>query len=467
LRLYEEKHPELCELREESNQFYGWSKGTSMLEKYFQWIYVPAVKDAVSEQDESSSTALGQIVSRTVRSKVNFDVELGKLEKESQEKYGQIVNAEKKALEDLSASLTEKLKNWTHDGAKVSVEWNIDESKAVKVIPPKAKLLAGEYGFVGEIPRLGHGLQRTILVTLLQELVQTEDGKGPTLFLAIEEPELYQHPPQARHMAEILTQLSEKNSQISITTHSPYFVSADIYENIRYVRKGGAPESSKVCSTNPTEIIGEISSALGEAPAEIGAFIATVNQIMLPSQNEMFFTSFAVLVEGLEDVALLTSSMKLSGRWSEFRSRGGHFIVAGGKTSLSRLVAIAKKMGIPFLTVFDCDGDSDANKERNEKDNLCLFKLNGLTGKPGFPTNTLCEGSVVAWPIDIQNSVSSEFGVALWNEKKLTVARNLGMQGKRSAKNPVCLAGTLEEFGKQSKFSAELKKVEDMIFSRL
>jgi len=49
---------------------------------------------------------------------------------------------------------------------------------------------------------MGHGLQRSYLLALLQELAGSEAPNAPTLILGCEEPELYQHPPQARHLAD-------------------------------------------------------------------------------------------------------------------------------------------------------------------------------------------------------------------------------------------------------------------------
>jgi len=59
LREYEEKNPEFCKPLDEPNQLYGWTKGENKLKKSIEWIYVPAVKDAASEQDESKQTAVG------------------------------------------------------------------------------------------------------------------------------------------------------------------------------------------------------------------------------------------------------------------------------------------------------------------------------------------------------------------------------------------------------------------------
>ena len=84
----------------------------------------------------------------------------------------------------------------------------------------------------------GHGLQRTYLMALLALVAKTQaKEKGFSVFLGVEEPELYQHPPQARFLANALCELSEKSRQILITTHSPLFVSGRTFESVRVLRK--------------------------------------------------------------------------------------------------------------------------------------------------------------------------------------------------------------------------------------
>jgi putative ATP-dependent endonuclease of the OLD family len=58
LRNYEAEHPDRCELIPSEDQFYGFSKGANRLARYLQWVYVPAVKDATTEQLEARNTAL-------------------------------------------------------------------------------------------------------------------------------------------------------------------------------------------------------------------------------------------------------------------------------------------------------------------------------------------------------------------------------------------------------------------------
>lgn len=79
LRTYEATRPDDCKLISSEDQFYGVSKGTGRLQKYIQWVYVPAVKDASTEQSEGKATSLGKLLARTVRAKVNFTEDIGKL----------------------------------------------------------------------------------------------------------------------------------------------------------------------------------------------------------------------------------------------------------------------------------------------------------------------------------------------------------------------------------------------------
>jgi len=59
------------------------------------------------------------------------------------------------------------------------------------------------------------------MLAILQELVNSDEENAPTLAMGIEEPEIYQHPPQIRHLSDILLKLSNQSSQILVCSHSP------------------------------------------------------------------------------------------------------------------------------------------------------------------------------------------------------------------------------------------------------
>ena len=214
LHEYEAERPDECELLQSEDQFYGWSRGANLLAKHIQWVYVPAVKDATAEQVEAKNSALGKLLARTVRSKTNFDEEVKELRSGMQQQYQELLDGNQSVLNEISESLQARLSEWAHPGARLRLQWKQDQDRSIRVEEPWAHILAGEGGFEGELARFGHGLQRSYLLALLQELSGTEAGESPTLILACEEPELYQHPPQARHLASVLNKLSQENSQV-------------------------------------------------------------------------------------------------------------------------------------------------------------------------------------------------------------------------------------------------------------
>ena len=321
LRDDEEKHLDQCELLDEPNQFYGWSRGTNLMDKYIQWVYVPAVKDASTEQEESNRTALGQLLVRTIRTKVDFQKPIDELKNRLAEAYLEIIDHEQAILTDLQGALEKRMRTGRILPAKVSLKWHYDPNKSFVVNEPTARASIGEDNFIGEVARLGMRMQRAFIVSILQELAGSDQEGGPTLLLGFEEPELYQHPPQAQHIAALLEQLVTQpkgNAQIVVSTHSPYFVSSSDFENVRLVRKRRAEPCSVVSSTTYQNVEKRLADALGEAPGRPSALMARIEQIMQPSQRELFFTPVVVFVEGVEDIAYVSTHLQLTKKWAAF-----------------------------------------------------------------------------------------------------------------------------------------------------
>jgi putative ATP-dependent endonuclease of OLD family len=188
------------------------------------------------------------LLDRTVRSKLSFKEPLDKLRADAESKYREILREYQGTLESLSESLSAKLKDWAHPDASLKVKWHEECAKYVSVSEPLAQILAGEARFEGALSSFGHGLQRSFLLALLQELAGAGNSGGPALLLACEEPELYQHPPQARHLASVLENLSAVNSQVIVSTHSPFFISGRGFEDVRLVRPNTNLKQSNIHS---------------------------------------------------------------------------------------------------------------------------------------------------------------------------------------------------------------------------
>src|SRR6202044_2180194 len=118
-------------------------------------------------------------------------------------------------LDSLSEILTTTLQDYYSETA-VKLAWR---ECGPPVIPfPTAQISLDDDGTPTPVDRTGHGLQRALIVTLLQHLAiataarhgEQDEGDDeppplarPGLLLALEEPELYQHPTKQRHIARI------------------------------------------------------------------------------------------------------------------------------------------------------------------------------------------------------------------------------------------------------------------------
>lgn len=436
LQAYEATRPDLCRLIPSEDQFYGVGQ-VGKLRRFVQWIYIPAVKDAAEEQSEARNTALGRLVARTVRAKVNFADELQAIRAEAEAKYKALIDGQQHVLNEVSAALQERLAEWANPDATARLNWHQDPKKAVSVEEPLARLVAGDGQFEGNISRFGHGMQRSYLIALLQGLAALNDEAEPRLILGCEEPELYQHPPQARHLASVLQKLATANTQVVLTTHSPLFVDGLGFEAVRLVQKNPATLEAGVSWMTLQGLSDRLAAARGEERAAPNAALAKLHQALQPALSEMFFTPRLVLVEGLEDEAYITAWLRLTDRWASFRKAGAHIVAAGGKSEIARPLAIAQGLSIPAFTTFDADADKLAHADSkvatsrrilHEKDNLTLLRLVGAPTDP-FPNAIVWGDRYAVWPKDLAAALKEEVGTQAWTDLGSHASRTFDGEG--------------------------------------
>jgi predicted ATP-dependent endonuclease of OLD family len=443
LRGYEEAHPELCSPVRSSEQFYGFTKGVNRLRPYIEWVYVPAVKDAATEQAEGRNSALGTLLQRTVRTRVNFDTDVARIRDEALEKYRQLLGTQQAHLQDLSSRLTARLEEWARPGVKVAVRWDQDSERSIQVAQPTARLDGGDEGFLGSISRLGHGLQRSYLIALLQELAGSDDTRRPTLILGVEEPELYQHPPQARHLSDVLQRLSEQNSQVLITTHSPFFVPADSLESVRLVRKVEGLDRAEVLSCSYADLTAEVRQA--EEGIRAATVLLQMRRVLSPSVSEMFFAPRLVLVESEEDVAYIATYARLLGHWPELRQRGLHLLPVGRKSDIARPLAVANRLKIPTFVVFD--GDANQTKPEHAKthevENGRLLTLLGKPAQAPLPSEHVWGARFVMWKTEIADAIRGDFAKSEWDAAGERARALLNLPAGAN-KNPMFIAARIK-----------------------
>ena len=469
LRQYEEQNPDKCHLVPSSDLFYGPTGGKHKFDEFMQWVYIPAVKEASAEAEEAGNTALGKLLQRTVRRTADFDEALNKLRKKTMDEYDALLEKEQPVLKGISDRLAGRLATYSHSDASLDVVWLQGSDKSVTINEPRATVKAQEGPFRGSLSRFGHGLQRSFLLAILQELAFSETELGeedepsrPTLILACEEPELYQHPPQARHLNNVLRTLSQSGNQVLLTTHSPYFVSGEAFEEIRLIRK----ETTGKCSVQHTtfdKFSARLSQFTGKKPNKSAAASAKLHAALQPERSEMFFCSKVIFVEGMEDRAYITAALMLEDQWDELRRSGLHIVPANGKSNILPLLVISQELGIPYFVVFDADSNAKPGDNRNkqEKDNEALLKALQIAEAP-FPTAPVLGDTHAIWPVHIAAQLKTEIGEPLWTDLRNT-AKNVFDPGTSLAKNPLFIAETLRLAWEQSHKPNSLMRLVELL----
>jgi hypothetical protein len=455
---YEANHFHLMQSVEREEQFFGPRNiGGGKLDKFTKFVLVPAVREA-SDEASGKKGAIYQLLDMIVLRKVNARQDVQNFKVELEEKVKRIYSSDNLTeLPELGVSISETLGKFA-PGSQLRLKW--DEVKSPEIQLPTAKATLVEDNFEGEISRKGHGLQRALIVTLLQHLVMTppieisaKDAgqepalgeskttkriQGPDLILAIEEPELYLHPSRCRYLSDLLLQLALKpgvglgaRNQIIYATHSPYFVDLFRFDRIRIVRKSPSP-SSLVPRTTVTRF------TLDQAAKELAkvcnadasrftkdSFRARAMSVINTIVSEGFFADVVLVVEGQAELGILWKLQEIMNKnWSQL---GICIVPAGSKNNIDRPVIVFRGLSIPTYFVFDGDfqfkGDKKKEKETRER-NQCYLRLAGCPLED-FP-NTRVEGTWAVFRENIEETIKDELDGPIFLSLRDQVAFDLG-----------------------------------------
>ena len=241
------------------------------------------------------------------------------------------------------------------------------------------------------------------------------------MVLAIEEPELYQHPARSRAIAKILADLAFAKGkglrfQVFFTTHSPYFVNLDRFECLRRVEKSpvtGAPMETKIRRTSLKEVGDAVLKALGKkVEATEASSWARLKSVLGIRGSEGFFADGVILVEGQEDEAVLAAYAESRGISLDHESLA--VIPTEGKTKIPSLMALYSQLGIPVFVVFDADGDKTSDADAHTDYNQAIMRLIGE--KPEARPNTSILKSGAAWKTTFLDEVIAGFGEDNWRK---------------------------------------------------
>ncbi|MCF6521760.1 ATP-dependent endonuclease [Streptomyces sp. JJ36] len=368
MRTWELEHrDQLKETEIAGTHFFGFA-GQGKLAELVDFVFVSADLRATEETHDGKSTALGRLLDHAV-DRTEVTERINKIEEsvaaDREKAHFDVYGA---VLEELSSALSREIETLTA-GRKVRVTPTVQAPK-----PPRTQFgVRVQDGFADTtVDRQGHGFQRALILAALKHLAerrQPEDS-ARALCLAIEEPELFQHPAQARTFAQVLRALvgsSDGRAQVMYATHSPAFIDQRSFHQVRRLGRARA-------DGHPVTEVGHVAEemlieVLGQFGVRADAIRRRAGLQCVENLAEGFFADVAVLVEGNTDIAVLQACAERQGL--NLGARGIVFVRAGGKDNLMLSHAVLTALGVRCYTVFDGDaGEKDADKKARDNVNL-------------------------------------------------------------------------------------------------
>jgi len=334
---------------------------------------------------------------------------------------------------------------------------------------PSVNMKVSVDGLSTDITRHGHGVQRAVMVSVMQSLVpdrsqveyehsplgdeSPDDSKDrlqqtisslPTLIVCIEEPEVFQHPIRARAFARTLTEAASTSTvQVIIATHSPYFVRPEQFASLRRmsVERGKASVIKRTAD--------DVRIRAGLAADQLERVIRFLQRNIPASFSEGFFADRVILVEGDTDRLIIEVLAEHLGYSLDLL--GVSIIDMGGKGNLHIATALFAELGVPAYIVVDSDAlgherimDAKGEKtleqrraesrSKHEKDtNAVLAWMQKIYDDPGITTYsfgdpTTASPLITVWEDAIEHELAQwpSFATALSNVGGELKQKNIG-----------------------------------------
>lgn len=370
------------------NKFQGWeSKARAYLGDL---VFIPPIKQLADEMKNTASSALNQLVSKYVVARI-------KSEDEKNKHYQDIVDAvdrlgkfisdgEDSALEQLKKEISANMLNYPG----VSLNFKLESPEADQLIKnslyPHVTL---EDSTSLPVSSQGDGYQRSMMFSLLSCIAELLSSPGnaesqPTLYL-VEEPEMFLHPNHQTYFRNKLEEMAKNaNSQVLITSHSPYFVNnVDNYSQIkRVVRKGGGSnileisekEVDSICDTNGKQMANALNIKSGSTmtAAQVSTRAQEITEedqlrYLLwidPNRANAFLSQKLILVEGSTEKAMLSFMFNNpDGDFYDERETANISVVdVVGKYHFYKFVKLLNSFGVATWCIYDTDSDKRDNK---------------------------------------------------------------------------------------------------------
>ena len=459
--------------------FKGWTNVASgKLKQKTDFIFIRAVEDAAENIQENKNSPVKNLVNTIAKQAIENTLEFKEFMQDANAKIAKLTDpAAVPVLVDISEKLTKMLSSYYKDSG-INATW--DPITQIQPNFPSANIEVIDNDFANAIDGVGHGLQRAVILTVLQFMAEHRAAQLSSekefsesqsdIILAIEEPEIYQHPIKQRLFAKLLRDLSlsfNKRSgiriQIIYVTHSPLMVSLSHCESIRMIRRTKTDHGRNVVSSSIDlgKCSNTIASLSGLSAAWSAENFAAKLHIFRPEIAEGFFGSKVVLVEGVGDEAVLNAWYQLAGR--DPHAEGIVIVGVGGKNNLPKIITVFNSLGIPCYWIFDNDkkknGDDIAKRPDSIATNHLLQRLANIDSCScdDWPEGVFKHHA--AWDEKIEKYVRTKAGQEKFDKAILEMSAIWSIDSNLCLKFPAASSAVLMRLREQSVQFEELDAV--------
>ena len=361
---WELDHPDLLEDAEVSDSHFFGINGRGTLSSLFDFVFVSADLRASEEATERKDSLLDRIVKRAIDRK-DFDAGVEEIAAQFAVRYKALSEEHLTSqLDEVAAQITAEVNHYS-PGRTIRLR---QASADVKAPGSMVDVHVADRGAETPVTHQGHGFQRTLLLAGLTVLSrQTREGEqASSMFLAIEEPELFQHPTQARAFASVLRNLARderQRTQIAYATHSPHFVSPEYFDEVR--RISSSPTDSGFAESRLSQAtVAQVQRRL-DGYVDSEAVARRFEQVCLKHLPDALFAERVILVEGDDDAAILEG---VGQRVNDMAVQGICVAPVAGKSNMMIPFAILEELNVDVLMVVDNDSGCGSRMRANGRD---------------------------------------------------------------------------------------------------
>lgn len=316
-----------------------------------KWLhFLPLWANTTTEEvaDYSAKSIIGELLAKIVE-EIQGDDTYKTLREQFENIFGgaddsMLTQKTATISDDVSALIKEQFE-------EVGIKFKADPPKIEQYVS-RIKTLVDD-GDETEISEKGNGLQRAIMIALIQvyaKMLNTGASKKP-FFLFIDEPELYLNPQAQKILLKALRQISA-NEQVFLVTHSPYFIDWGDYENGAKIGKAKRTVSgTEICWLDNTSSYSDLLSSHVSAWQQ--------PQLLDVVSKEILFSDKLLFLEGQEDVGLVRKWAKDNGSEINFDIFG---YGVGGFGKFAAFLKLANDLGLKKVAVVYDNGVAETAK---------------------------------------------------------------------------------------------------------